>query len=122
MPKGRGSLLLSSKGIWFTYPPRILQKGLARELIPKYMGPYRICQDYKNLSFKIDLSAELKKRGIHNVFHLSLLRINVPNNNRLFLGRQKTQLGNGPKVEKEWAVEEILSHHGIQGDTIFEMK
>jgi hypothetical protein len=46
----------------------------------------------------------------------------VPNDDRLFPGRQETQLGNGPEVKEEWAVEEILSHHGTQGDTIFEIK
>jgi hypothetical protein len=76
------------------------------------MGPYKILQDYGNSFFKIDLPAELKKRGIHSNFHLSLLRIHVPNDNRLFPGRQESQLGNGTKVEEEQAVEKILSHHG----------
>ena len=28
----------------------------------------------------------------------------------------------GPEVEEEWAVEEVLSHHGSKGDIIFELK
>jgi hypothetical protein len=46
----------------------------------------------------------------------------VPNDDRLFSGRQETQLGNRPKLEEEWAVEEIISHCGMQGDTIFVIK
>jgi hypothetical protein len=79
------------------------QKGLAQKLIPKYMGPYKILQDYGNSLFKIDLPAELKKDGFIAFW-------------------QETQLGNGPEVKEEWAVEEILSYHRMQGDTIFEIK
>jgi hypothetical protein len=112
----QGNLVyLSTQNITF-------QKGLAQKLILKYMGLYKILWDYGNLLFKIDLPAEFKKRGIHSVSHSSLLRIHVPNDDRLFPGRQKTQLENGPKVEEEWAVKEILFHHGMQGDTIFEIK
>ena len=70
---------LSSKNISFP-------KGLARKLIPKFIGPYRILKDFKNQSFLIDLPSHLKQRGIHNVFHAALLRIHVPNDDRLFPG------------------------------------
>lgn len=59
-------------------------KGLARKLIPKYIGPYKILRDLKNHSFQIDLPASLRSRGVHDVFHASLLRIHKPNNDRLF--------------------------------------
>ena len=98
------------------------QKGLARKLIPKFIGPYKIIRDYGNSSFKIDLPTELKKRGVHDVFHSSLLRIHLPNDDRLFPGRQEKQLGHSSKIEEEWAVEEILTHHQAHGDTIFEVK
>jgi len=64
---------LSTKNIKFP-------KGLARKLVPKYIGPYRILQDYGNQSFRLDLPSRLKQRGVHDVFHASLLRIHHPNN------------------------------------------
>ena len=63
---------LSTKNI--TFP-----KGLARKLIPKFIGPYKVLKDFKNQSFLIDLPAHLKQRGVHNVFHAALLRIHIPN-------------------------------------------
>ena len=57
---------LSTKNINFA-------KGLARKLIPKYIGPYKIIKDFNNQSFQIELPSHLKQRGIHDVFHSSLL-------------------------------------------------
>jgi hypothetical protein len=53
------------------------------------------------------------------VFHSSLLKIHLPNDDRLFPGRQDSQLGHGPEIEEEWAVDKILSHHGTKGDIFF---
>lgn len=50
-----------------------LLKGLARKLAPKYMGPYRILRDFGNSSFQLGLPPSLRQRGIHDVFHASLL-------------------------------------------------
>ena len=44
---------LSSKNISFP-------KGLARKLLPKFLGPYRILKDYGNTSFQLDLPTHLK--------------------------------------------------------------
>jgi hypothetical protein len=52
----------------FTYP-----KGLARKLVPKYLGPHKILRDFGNHSFLIDLPPHLKAQGLHDVFHASLL-------------------------------------------------
>lgn len=56
-----------------------LLRGLARKLALKFIGPYKILKDYKNNSYQVDLSRNLKRRGVHNVFHLSLLCIHEPN-------------------------------------------
>jgi hypothetical protein len=56
---------------------------------------------------------------VHDVFHSSLLKIHLPNDDRLFPGRQDSQLGHGPEIEEEWAVDKILSHHGTKGDIFF---
>ena len=56
-----------------------LPKGRARKLAPKFIGPFKIIKDFGNNSFKIELPPELKRRGVHPVFHASLLRVHVPN-------------------------------------------
>jgi hypothetical protein len=52
-----------------------IPKGRARKLVPKFVGPYKVVKDYKNDSFTVDLPLELKRRGVHDVFHSSKLRI-----------------------------------------------
>lgn len=105
---------LSTKNITFA-------KGLARKLIPKYIGPYKIIRDFGNQSFKLELPPHLQKRGVHDVFHSSLLRIHVPNDDRLFPGRMDTQIGESPDSEDEWAVDIIKTHAGAGEDSIFEI-
>jgi len=107
---------ISSKNISFP-------KGLARKLIPKFIGPYRIKKDFGNQSFRIDLPSSLRQRGIHDVFHASLLRVHHPNDDRLFPGRLESQLGAGdlPDHESEWAVDKILSHSGSREESLFEV-
>ena len=57
-------------------------KGLARKLIPKFVGPYLLLKDYGNQSFRVQLPSHMRQKGIHDVFHLSLLRIHHPNDDR----------------------------------------
>lgn len=114
IPFKAGDLVyLSAKNISF-------KKGLARKLLPKFIGPYKIVRDFGNSSFQVELPLHLKKRGIHDVFHSSLLRIHMPNDDRLFPGRMDTQL-DGVGDDDEWAVDRILSHHGSRTDATFEI-
>ncbi|KAJ3499851.1 hypothetical protein NLJ89_g10053 [Agrocybe chaxingu] len=115
-PFKEGDLVyLSTKNL--TFP-----KGLARKLVPKFIGPYKIVRDFKNSTFQLDLPSNLKRRGMHNAFHASLLRIHHANDDRLFPGRLDTQLGIGEDSTGEWAVEKILSHYGSHEDALFEIK
>lgn len=70
-----------------------LPKGYTRKLVPKYIGPYKILEDFRNFSYRIELPTHLKQRGVHDVFHASYLRVHQPNNDRLFPGQLDTQLG-----------------------------
>ncbi len=97
-------------------------KGLACKLIPKYIGPYKIVKDFGNRSFKIELPASLRQRGIHDVFHSSLLRVHHPNDDRLFPGHLDSQIGQEYNMETEWTVDKILSHSGLGEDSTFEIK
>ncbi|KAJ2911813.1 hypothetical protein MD484_g8600, partial [Candolleomyces efflorescens] len=99
-------------------------KGLARKLVPKYIGPYKILEDFKNFSFRIDLPASLKARGVHDVFHSSLLRVHKPNNDRLFPGRLDSQVApiDDKPTESEWSIDHIVSHSGSGRNAMFEVK
>ena len=88
-----------------------LPKGHARKLAPKYIGPFKILRAYGNESFLIELPAELKRRGLHPVFHASLLRIHEPNDDRLFPGREIGQTISLSDPEPEWAVDKIGRAH-----------
>jgi hypothetical protein len=105
---------LSTKNIKF-------EKGLARKLIPKFIGPYAILRDFGNSSFKVELPANMKQRGVHDVVHASLLRIHVPNDDRRFPGRLESQLGISTDATNEWAVERITGHYGRRSEAIFEV-
>lgn len=97
-----------------------LPRGQARKLIPKFIGPYKILRDFGNNSYQLDLSSQLKKRGIHDVFHSSLLRIHEPNDDRLFPGRLDSQVMELEIQDNEWAIDRIRSHAGKGSDAIFE--
>lgn len=99
-----------------------LPKGTARKLVPKYIGPFRIIRDFDNGTFEVALPARLKQRGIHGSFHASLLRIHVPNDDRLFPGRSETQILPFDKFENEWAVDAITAHCGTGQDLMFTVK
>ncbi|KNZ81970.1 hypothetical protein J132_09291, partial [Termitomyces sp. J132] len=62
-------------------------------------------------------------RGIHDVFHSSLLKLHVPNDDRQFPGCLYDQIisKNKPEHETEWAADKIVSHSGSKTDAIFEV-
>ncbi|KAL7284496.1 hypothetical protein ACG7TL_001787 [Trametes sanguinea] len=98
-----------------------LPKGMARKLAPKFIGPYKIVKDYGNNSFKLDLPSVLRQKGIHDVFHASLLRIHEPNDDRLFPGRSETQVYDLGEQDGEWAIDRIVSHKGRGSSAVFEV-
>ena len=98
-----------------------IPKGRARKLVPKYIGPFKILKVIvPGASFRLELPAELKQRGLHSVFHASLLRIHVPNDDRKFPGRTYEHVAGFGKPS-EWPVERILSHEGRGKRAIFEV-
>ncbi|KAI0362870.1 hypothetical protein BV20DRAFT_912541, partial [Pilatotrama ljubarskyi] len=71
-------------------------------------------------SYRVELPASLRRRGVHDVFHASLLRVHEPNDDRLFPGRLDTQVIDLEDGENEWAIEKILSHRGTGRSATFE--
>jgi hypothetical protein len=116
VPFEKGDLVyLSSKNIKFP-------KELTGKLIPEFIGPYKILEDFESESFKIDLPMHLKWKGVHDVFHASLLRMHIPNDCCLFPGQLDTQLGNTDGAEGKWAVDCIIEHAGSKADAMFEIR
>ena len=81
-----------------------------------------ITEDFGNHSYgRISISSSMKQRGVHDVFHGSLLRIHVPNDDRLFPGRLETQLMDRENNERDWAADKFISHSGSANNAIFEV-
>ena len=100
-----------------------LPKGRARKLVPKFLGPFRINKVLvEGATYQLDLSKELKARGLANAFHASLLRPHFPNDDRRFPGRQFHQLPGFGEHPREWAVDRIMSHIGKGADADFEVQ
>ncbi|KEP44903.1 hypothetical protein V565_352030, partial [Rhizoctonia solani 123E] len=57
----------------------------------------------KGTTYELELPNDLKDRGIHPVFHASLLRIYVPNDDNKFPARAGTQSVSITDAPKEWA-------------------
>ena len=100
-----------------------LPKGLMRKLSPKYIGPYKIVPDCSNNSYRLDLPDHMRQRGIHPVFHASLLRIHIQNDDQLFLGYSGAQVADfgEDEPEPEWCVDRILSPSGSGRPAVFEI-
>jgi hypothetical protein len=84
--------------------------------------PYKMLEDFKNVSYRVDLPRHLKRQSVHDSFHVSLLRIHLPNDDRLFPGWLDTQLGNQDTPDGEWAVERIERYVGSKADAKFQVK
>ena len=98
-----------------------LPKNRSRKLMPKYIGPYEILKDYGNSTYRVKLPAELLRRGIHDAFHASLLRIHVPNDDRRFPGRDISQIAVWGYNDGEWAIDRIIAHAGKGAAAQFEV-
>ena len=81
------------------------RKG-ARKLRAKFEGPFPITEKIGKDTFRLELPFNWK---IHNVFHASLLKPYLPNNDELF--PRRNQIPPEPEIindEEEFEVEEIL--------------
>ena len=98
-----------------------LPRQQVRKLVLKYIKPYRIIRNARNKAFKLDLPLEMKNHNIHSVFHALLLRIHVPNNNRLFPEREVRQVTGLSNENQEWTVDLIKTHTGKSRTTLFKV-
>src|SRR4029077_7750788 len=70
----------------------------------------------------VGIPASMRQRGVHDVFHASLMRIHMPNDDRLFPGRSDSQIVTTDQgTEPEWAADKITNHSGSGNSSIFEV-
>lgn len=91
-----------------------LPKGRVKKLTLHFIGPYKVLEAHSDMSnYKLDLSKNLKKCGIHPVFHISCLCCHKLNNDELF-PHQDTQVyyDLGTSEDTEYLVDEIIDTIG----------
>ncbi|KJA13182.1 hypothetical protein HYPSUDRAFT_95967, partial [Hypholoma sublateritium FD-334 SS-4] len=87
-----------------------LPKGMSCKLALKFVRPYPIIEDFENQSYQLKLPLSLRKRGVHDVFHSSLLHIHIVNDDKLFPGCLDSQVFDLEDLEGKWAVEKVLEY------------
>jgi hypothetical protein len=89
-----------------------MPKDRANKLVAKYIGPYRVTRAIpENSNYVLELPAELTRRRIHLRFHVSLLRLHYPNDDVLFLNRERAEPYDfSAPDDAEWFVDEIVRH------------
>lgn len=87
-----------------------IPQGLARKLVPKFIGPFKIIKEYPNTStFKLDLPPSMK---IHPNFHSSLLKPFILNDDNIFPHRSNLWAYTlDLSQDQEWEVDAIISHY-----------
>ena len=110
-----------------TYAPRDLvylstknlnmPKNRARKLCPKYIGPYRVLNAYKEkLMYTLELPVALQSHRITPTFHASLLCPYHVSSDTLFQNRAQLEPYDfGAADEQEWFVDELLGHRWAEG-------
>ena len=100
-------MLLSTKNI-------SLEDGSgSRKLHPKFCGPFKITEKINEATFRLDLSEPMKTKGIHDAFHVSLLKPFIEDSfDRYDPPLPPVSLRNDTE---EYEVEKILSTKRIRG-------
>jgi hypothetical protein len=88
-----------------------LPKDRSRKLCPKFLGPFKILKLHENSpTISLELPDDLRKCGIHNNFHVQLIRPHTPNDDNLFPNRLSASDYDFGAGTSENYVDEILDH------------
>lgn len=95
--------------VWLSTKNLSLSDGFgSKKLHPKFCGPFTITKKINDVAFTLDLSEPMKQKGIHNTFHVSLLKPYVEDRfNREPVPPPAIALDDGTQ---EFEVEKILAH------------
>lgn len=107
--------------VWLSTKNLSLEDGSGcRKLHPKFCGPFRILERITDVTFRLELSEPMKAKGIHNAFHVSLLKPFV---------KDKFSRDDEPSPavifedgHEEYEVEEILAHRTKRGKSQYLVK
>jgi transposase InsO family protein len=91
-----------------------LPRNRSRKLCPKFLGPFKILKLHPNSpTASLELPDDLRKRGIHNNFHVQLIRPHIPNDNNLFPNRlAASEYDFGAGTDEKY-VDEIMDHRVV---------
>ena len=85
----------------------------SRKLNPKFCGPFPVTEKITDVTFRLELSEPMKARGIHDAFHVSLLKPFKPDKfNRYDKPLPPVRIEDGVEF---YEVEKILSSKKIRG-------
>ena len=89
-----------------------LHKGQSHKLFPKSLRPYKVLwANPHTSSYKIKLPPDLREQHIHNVFHESVLRPYVVNDDDRFPKCETCiNVDIGADPDEEWVVRSIEDH------------
>jgi hypothetical protein len=90
-----------------------LPKGWAKKLLPKYIGLYKAIEAHNRAStIKLELPVALEAQYIKSTFHVSLVKLHIPNDDEIFPHHDvKKHYNFGQEAEDEWHVDEIQSYY-----------
>jgi hypothetical protein len=89
-----------------------LPKGRARNLVPRYIGPYHVIEAHNKAStVTLELPDDLRTRHLSPTCHTNLVRRYIVNNDDLFpQWEAKSFYDFGATADEEWLVNEIIVH------------
>ena len=107
--------------VWLATKNLSLEDGSgSRKLHPKFCGPFEITQKINQVTFRLKLSDPMKAKGIHDAFHVSLLKPYVEDTfSRTEEPSPAVKFKDG---HEEYEVEEILATKRIRGEPRYLVK
>ena len=97
--------------VYLSTPNLTLPKGRVRNLVLKYIGPYKVIKAHnKAFTIMLDLPLELIARWISPTFHMGLIHRFIANNDDLFPRRDAKSFYDFSQGDmQEWLVKQITS-------------
>ena len=100
--------------VWLSTKNLSFEEGSgSRKLNPKFCGPFKIKEKITDVTFRLQLSEPMKARGIHDAFHVSLLKPFKPDKfNRYDKPLPPVHIEDG---DEYYEVEAILASKKVRG-------
>lgn len=107
--------------VWLSTANLKLEDGTStRKLHPKFCGPFQIVKEITPVSFKLKISNPMRARGIHDTFHVNLLKPFV--SDTFDRDPEPAPAIHLAENNTEWEVEKILSDKLKRGKRYYLVK